>query len=450
MALVLDGSTGITSANIADGTIVDADVADVAASKLTGTITNFTSTGIDDNATSTAITIDSSENVGIGVIPEAWHSSFTGLEYGASGAIFAHKTDSEYSMLNNAYYDGAWKYKNTAAASRIAFSAGVDVYTAASGTADSALTWTAAMAINTSGNVGIGVTPQATHSTHDALYVGGNGVWGSYGTQGASGEMDFQHNAYYSTGGNDKYISTDEASKYRQGGGKHTFFTAPSGSAGAAISWTETMRIDSSGNVLIGTTSSSFPSDGFQFLSTNVANFSRSSGVGINMNRAGSDGQTIAFHKAGGYVGHISVTASGTSYTTSSDYRLKTDVQPMTGAITTFKQLKPINFEWIVDGTRVDGFLAHELQEVIPAAATGTKDAMRDEEYEVTPAVEATFDDEGVELTGAVEAVMGTRSVPDMQGIDQAKIVPLLTAALQEAINKIESLETRLTALEGV
>ena len=66
---------------------------------------------------------------------------------------------------------------------------------------------------------------------------------------------------------------------------------------------------------------------------------------------------------------------------------------------------------------------------------------MRTEEYEVTPAVEATYDEEDNELTPAVEAVMGTREVPDYQGIDQSKLVPLLTAALQEAIQRIEALE---------
>jgi hypothetical protein len=108
--------------------------------------------GIDDNATSTAITIDSSENVGIGVVPEAWHSSFVGVDYGASGSIFAHKTEFEHSLLNNAYYDGTWKYKNAAPATRIAFSAtGADFFRAASGTADAALTWDAMASFTANG-----------------------------------------------------------------------------------------------------------------------------------------------------------------------------------------------------------------------------------------------------------------------------------------------------------
>ena len=115
----------------------------------------------------------------------------------------------------------------------------------------------------------------------------------------------------------------------------------------------------------------------------------------------------------------------------------------MTGASERVLDLKPVNFAWKVDGSRVDGFLAHEAQEVIPEAVSGTKDAMTSEEYEVTPAV---LDDDGNVTT---EAVMGTRSVPDYQGIDQSKLVPLLTAALQEALAKIDAMETRLTALEG-
>ena len=91
----------------------------------------------------------------------------------------------------------------------------------------------------------------------------------------------------------------------------------------------------------------------------------------------------------------------------------------MTGASARVQALNPVNFEWIADGTRVDGFLAHEAQAVVPEAVTGTKDA--------------------VDADGN----------PEYQGIDQSKLVPLLTAALQEALTKIDALEARITALEG-
>jgi len=145
-----------------------------------------------------------------------------------------------------------------------------------------------------------------------------------------------------------------------------------------------------------------------------------------------------------GQVGSIRVNGASTYFFTSSDYRLKTDVQPMTGASARVQALNPVNFEWIADGIRTDGFLAHEAQEVVPEAVVGNKDAMRDEPYEVTPAV---LDDDGNVTT---EAVMGERTIPDHQSIDQSKLVPLLTAALQEALTKIDAMETRLTALEDV
>jgi hypothetical protein len=84
------------------------------------------------------------------------------------------------------------------------------------------------------------------------------------------------------------------------------------------------------------------------------------------------------------------------------------------------------------------------VQSVVPEAITGTHDGMRDEEYEVTPAVEATYDDDGNILTEEVPAVMATRSVPDYQGIDQGKLVPLLVKSLQEALTEIDSLKARL------
>ena len=140
----------------------------------------------------------------------------------------------------------------------------------------------------------------------------------------------------------------------------------------------------------------------------------------------------------------------------------------MSDATARVKQLNAVRFNFIGEGRTLDGFLAHEVQEIVPEATSGTKDGMIDEQYEISPAVyeeriieakEAIYDEDGqlikaaeagqVEQVLVSEAVMGTRSVPKYQGIDQSKIVPLLTAALQEAIEKIDDLEARLSALEG-
>ena len=254
-------------------------------------------------------------------------------------------------------------------------------------------------------------------------------------------------------------------------------------------------------SLLVGKTVQSIGTDGVTIVNGQITATSDGADA-IRLNRKTSDGSIIDLRKDGTTVGSISVSGSATAYNTSSDYRLKTDAQPMTGASARVQALNPVNFEWIADGTRVDGFLAHEAQAVVPECVTGTKDAMMDEEYqvsaatgdiytagaeagfnEVSAAIEASpayYDVDGNiikteviaqaavhEAYDAVEevihstnveqpetledgqqwrettpAVMGTRSVPDMQGIDQSKMVPLLVASLQEAL-------ARITVLEG-
>jgi hypothetical protein len=323
----------ISSAGAFTSTTIDA-------TKLTGTIPNFTSTGIDDNADATAITIDSSENVGIGVTPEAWHSNNNALQVGLGASFF--------------------------------------------------------------GNV----------ANPSRAYVGGN--------------------VYWNTSNAASYIGTDEASLYTQNGGTHTFQVAPSGTADSAISWTTAMTIENDGDIVHGTVGTgnaywALQDNGSLDLSNNIT----------------TARDLISLRNGNGQVGSVRTSGSATSYLTSSDYRLKENVVDMENATDRVKQLKPKRFNFIADDTNtlVDGFIAHEVSSVVPEAISGAKDAMKDEEYEVTPAV---MDGETV----VTEAVMGTRSVPDYQGIDQSKLVPLLVASLQEAVAKIESLEARVTALE--
>jgi len=161
----------------------------------------------------------------------------------------------------------------------------------------------------------------------------------------------------------------------------------------------------------------------------------------MKFNKSGTQLDTaLEFYSGGVLKGSIAYDSTGTAYNVSSDYRLKENVVEITDGIERLKQLKPSRFNFISDADKVvDGFIAHEVQDIIPEAVTGEKDAT--EEYEVTP---AEYDDYGNVVS---EAVMGTRDA--YQQIDQAKIVPLLTAALQEAVAKIESLEARIQTLEG-
>ena len=174
----------------------------------------------------------------------------------------------------------------------------------------------------------------------------------------------------------------------------------------------ERMRIDSSGNIFTaGTDSISAIEAGTQagkVFKSNHAASSGSTGTGTSFH--------FSFANPNGFVGSISTNGSATAFNTSSDYRLKENVVDLEGAINRVKQLAPKRFNFIADADiTVDGFLAHEAQAIVPEAVTGTHNEV---------------DDEGN---------------PVMQGIDQAKLVPLLTAALQEAVEKIETLEQRLT-----
>tara|TARA_R110002020_G_scaffold29236_7_gene92304 strand:+ start:102 stop:1031 length:930 start_codon:yes stop_codon:yes gene_type:complete len=166
-------------------------------------------------------------------------------------------------------------------------------------------------------------------------------------------------------------------------------------------------------------------SDGIQFTDSgrvNIGNFGECLALNRRLNNDGTAnlGNIVGFHYATTAVGFISVTASSTAYVTSSDYRLKQNVVALTGAKARLNQLLAKRFNFIsVPGTTVDGFLAHEAATVVPECVTGTKDE-----------VDSSGD-------------------PVYQGIDQAKLVPLLTAALQEAFAEIAALTTRVETLEA-
>ena len=318
----------LTTADINGGTIDGVTIGGTVAAA--GTFTTLTSTGIDDNATSTAITIDASENVLVGNddFSAITSTNGTGIALQASGTVWASRNDVGL-VLNRLTSDG-----------------------------------------------------EIAEFKKDGTTVG------SIGTSG----------------------------------GKLTV----SSSSGVA------MRIDSSGTVAIGSTTT----QGYEKLYVVHSN------VPAVFHRTGTSGGVINILNNNGVVGSISTSGSTTSYNTSSDYRLKGNVTPVQGAADIVKAMRPCTYTFNSDGSWHDGFLAHELQEFHPRAVVGEKDAMKDEEYEITPAV---IDEDGVVVT---EAVMGTRSVPDYQQVDYSKLTPILTAALKEALEKIDALEERITAME--
>ena len=197
----------------------------------------------------------------------------------------------------------------------------------------------------------------------------------------------------------------------------------------------ERMRIDSSGNVLVSCTATmdfgASDAAGVVIEASDSIAASRSGNATLWLKRFGSDGAIVNFYKSTSAVGSISVNGSATAYNTSSDYRLKENVDYDWDATTRLKQLKPARFNFIADADKtVDGFLAHEAQVIVPEAITGTKDAMTTEVLYV----EGDELPDGISVGDVKEA-----SVPDYQGIDQSKLVPLLVKTIQE-------LEARLTA----
>jgi hypothetical protein len=254
-----------------------------------------------------------------------------------------------------------------------------------------------AMRIDSSGNVGIGVTPTTTLDVKAAL--GRIKLTSSTGTNNALV-------LFNNTGGN-VYVGLDSSAGsltaayalnlYHEGAYPITFSTNNA----------ERARIDSSGNLLVGTTSQI--NDGLLCLKTAGA------GTAINTSPTSNNTYNPArfCNYVGNTVGYINSTTSSTSYNTSSDYRLKTNVEPMQNGLAKVMQLRPVTFNWLVDGSLSQGFIAHELQEVYPDAVTGEKDGEQ------------------------------------MQGVDYGKLTPILTAALQEAIAKIETLEARIAVLEA-
>lgn len=483
----------------------------------------FTSQGIDDNANATAITIDSSENVGIGEVAPAnllhVKASDTGITPHASAQIVLEREGTNYLQFLTA----------ETGTSGILFGDGSDIDVAQikydhNTAAMSFVTEASERMRIAGGNVGIGTSSPTVlldlESASPIIRLTDSDASGTPECQisGAGGDLIFDADRDNEKASSVMSFKVDGSERLRltSAGNLGLNTTSPTnygssyktlavnGSSAASIegfvngtltgyfqsyggyvifasktnvplflAQNDTVRaaIDTSGNFHVGKTAVNNDA-GCTLYDHGQAYFVTGAGEAtLLVNNSGGSNSTntlIQFYRNSGGVGTVTTSGTSTSYNTSSDYRLKTDVQPMTGASERVQALNPVNFEWIADGTRVDGFLAHEAQAVVPEAITGEKDAMRDEEYEVTPAVyedvvidavEEVLDEEGNVLTEAqperteqnlvTEAVMGTRSVPDYQGIDQSKIVPLLTAALQEALTKIDSIETRLTALEA-
>ena len=150
----------------------------------------------------------------------------------------------------------------------------------------------------------------------------------------------------------------------------------------------------------------------------------------------------VVFVNPNGEVGSIKTNGTATSYNTSSDYRLKENVNYSFDATARLKQLKPCRFNFIADAnTTLDGFLAHEVSDIVPEAISGEKDAIHVwKDGEELPSG-VSVGDKKVDANG--------KDLINSQSIDQSKLVPLLVKTLQEALTRIDTLEAEVKALKG-
>jgi len=277
------------------------------------------------------------------------------------------------------------------------------------------------MIIDSSGRVGIGTTsPQTStkglHVVHDA-------------TEGTpsfpDGEVIIAQRNFNSSQGCHIGIIAGSASEsainfgdkddsdvgnitYNHSSNSMSFFTGG----------TERMRIDSAGALLIGTSVGGLTATGTSINSNGtgamVCNFTSANEIfSYNNNNATGTSYEIDFRQNNTEVGRIGVGSSTTTYATSSDYRLKENIQPLANGLERVKQLNPVQFDWKKDGESSEGFIAHEVQEIFNDAVVGEKDGDK------------------------------------MQGMDYGRITPLLVKAIQEQQVLIEQLQAEVALLKG-
>jgi len=451
-----DGSSQVTPVSV-----TSTGLAVTGALSATGTLSGGTSgTGysFSGSAPAGSLTLDASGNLGLKFTPSATGSNARAIQLTNYGTLSGNGNLGFMSMAANAYEsaDNSWNRVNatTAARYQISYTGEHSWYYAGSGIVGSAITFTQAMTLDSSGNLGIGTssplvkldvrsgatattalldTTAATAYSASSFFAGanlqlrsganatGNGAGIRFSSsnngvleglfayvQNASTYGDFVWQGYNGSYG--ERMRLDSSGTFRvkgagTAGSTDAFQVSGSAPASAAL-------LDSSGKLLLTCTSTpSSTVSGLQLIGTG----------GGNISSSGSSTSTYnhwIFKNGNDTVGSISTNGSVTTYATSSDYRLKDNIAPMSGALVKVAALKPVTYKWKADGSDGEGFIAHELAEVVPQCVTGEKDAVNED--------------------GSIKS----------QGIDTSFLVAILTAAMQEQQALITQLTARITALE--
>jgi hypothetical protein len=368
---------------------------------------------LQSNGTTTAVTIDTAQNMGLGVTPSAWNSDYKPLQIGTTSCVYGRVATNESGLSQNLFRDTSANYKyigNGYAAVYAQLSGGGHAWFTApsnSSGAGAALTLTQAMTLDASGNLMVGTT---TANGKLAVYqsTSGDGTISvgnaqdvytcNVGKQGSS--------AYGATSAGDAflYTSTKNISIMADGGSSVIKF-ATGGN-------TERARIDSSGNLLVGKTSDTNSAAGVV-----VANSGGSSGlVKCSKTASGTYNALLNYHN-GTYIGGVDYSNTATSFPTLSDIRLKKDIVDAGSASAKIDQIRIVSHGWKHDDEVVEfGVIAQELNLVAPQAVTVGDDG---EEIEKT------------------------------WGVDYSKLIPMLVKAHQEQQALITQLQADVEALKG-
>jgi hypothetical protein len=274
------------------------------------------------------------------------------------------------------------------------------------------------MTLNSTG-LGVGVTPSAWSASYKVLDIAGGG-----GITSLSNGLYLASNGYENGGWKKKGAGYANLLLNVSGEYRFNTSTAGGGVAGDAITFTQAMTLDASGNLGVGTTN---PAAVFGTVRSGFVATGASSAIGAKVDATGracliawnadtaGDNNFIQFFTEATLTSRGSITynraAGQVAYNITSDYRLKEDIKPLNGAINRIASLKPSTYKLKETGFVCEGFIAHELAEVVPMAVTGAKDAV---------------DSDGKPL---------------YQAVDLSKIVPILVAAIQELSAEVNALK---------